>query len=203
MWCFLASARLRRIAKDYDGQVQVEHRCFALAPDATQIIRMFGSAEAGKAEIMSHWAAAAAHPDGDAIDVSLMRSRPFPYPYSMPGLLACKAAEQQGGPAAHWDMFDRVQHAHAVEARNIADPEALRDCAGDVGLDLTRWEQDFHSPKTGQAVERDLTTAHMRGVHAVPTLVFDDRWMVQGAVTEAMLRRAIDGILAGQDEHPE
>ncbi|MFQ5342778.1 MAG: DsbA family protein, partial [Anaerolineae bacterium] len=100
-------------------------------------------------------------------------------------------------------MFDRVQHAHAVEAHNIADPEVLRDCAVEAGLDLTRWEQDFHSPETRQAVELDLSAAHARGVHAVPTLVFDDRWMVQGAVTEAMLRRAIDDILAGQDEHPE
>lgn len=179
--------------------MQVEHHCFALAPDPTQITRMFGSAEAGKSEIMSHWAAAAAHPDGEAIDVALMRRRPFPYPYSMPGLLACKAAEGQGGPAAHWDMFDRVQHAHAVEARNIADPEVLRDCAVDAGLDLTRWEQDFHSPKTRQAVQQDLAQAQARGVHAVPTLVFNDHWMVQGAVPEDMMRRVIDDILAGRD----
>jgi predicted DsbA family dithiol-disulfide isomerase len=199
VWCFLASARLRRIVKDYEGQVQVEHRCFALAPDPTEITRMFGSAEAGKAEIMSHWAAAAAHRDGDVINTELMRSRPFPYPYSMPGLLACKAAEGQGGPAAHWDMFDRVQHAHAVEARNIADPEVLRDCAVDVSLEMACWEQDFHSPETRQAVEQDLTEAHTRGVHAVPTLLFNDRWSISGAVPEAMLRRIIDDILAGRD----
>ena len=58
---------------------------------------MFGSASDGKAEIMSHWEAAAGHPDGEAIQVDLMRSREFPYPYSMPGLLACEAAQRQGG----------------------------------------------------------------------------------------------------------
>ena len=177
----------------------MEHRCFALAPDPTQITRMFGSAEAGKAEIMSHWAAAAAHPDGEVINTKLMRSRPFPYPYSMPGLLACKAAEGQGGPAAHWDMFDRVQHAHAVEARNIADLEVLRDCAVAAGLEPARWEQDFHRSQTRQAVEQDLLVAHARGVHAVPTLVFNDQWSISGAVSEAMLRRIIDDILAGRN----
>lgn len=185
--------------KDYDGQVQVDHRCFALAPDPAQITRMFGSAEAGKAEIMTHWAAAAAHPDGEAINTELMRSRPFPYPYSMPGLLACKAAERQGGPAAHWDMFDAVQRAHAVDARNVANPEVLRDCAVAAGLDLEHWEHDFHSPDTRQAVEHDLTEAHTRGVHAVPTLIFNDRWSLSGAVPEAMLRRIVDDILAGRD----
>lgn len=185
--------------KDYNGQVQVEHRCFALAPDPGAISRIFGSLEAGKAEIMTHWEAAAAHPDGERINVVLMRQREFPYPYSMPGLLACKAAEFQGGQEAHWDMFDRVQHAHAVEARNIADLEVLRACARDVGLDVARWEQDYHSPEVWAAVKRDLEEARRHGVHAVPTLIFDDRWMVQGAVPEAVLRRFIEDILAGRD----
>jgi len=199
VWCFLASARLRRIAKDYDGQVQVEHRCFALAPDPEQISRIFGSPEAGKAEIMTHWEAAASHPDGERINVALMRQREFPYPYSTPGLRACKAAEFQGGQAAHWDMFDRVQQAHAVEARDIADFEVLRACARDVGLNVARWERDVHSSEVRAAVERDLEEARRRGIHAVPTLVFNDRWQVQGAVPETMLRRVIDDILAGRD----
>jgi len=185
--------------KDYNGQVQVEHRCFALAPDSTQITRMFGSPEAGKAEIMSHWEAAAAHSDGEAINTELMRGRSFPYPYSMPGLLACKAAELQGGQAAHWDMFDQVQRAHATEARNIADLEVLRDCAIEANLDLSRWEQDFHSPRTHQAVEQDLSQAHTRGIHAVPTLIFNEQWSLSGAVPEAMLCRIVDDILAGRN----
>lgn len=185
--------------KDYNGRVQVEHRCFALAPDPDAISRIFGSPEAGKAEIMTHWEAAAAHPDGERINVALMRQREFPYPYSMPGLLACKAAEFQGGQQAHWDMFDRVQQAHAVEARNIADFEVLRECARDVGLDVPRWEQDFQSPEARAAVERDLEEARRQGVHAVPTLIFNGRWTVQGAVPEAMLRRIIEDILAGRD----
>lgn len=160
---------------------------------------MFGSPEAGKAEILTHWAAAAAHPDGEAINVELMRSRSFPYPYSMPGLLACKAAEFQGGQAAHWDMFDRIQQAHAVEANNIADPQVLRRCAAGVGLDLVRWEQDFNNLETRRPVERDLAEAQARGVHAVPTLVLADKWSLPGAAPEEMMRRVIDNLLAGRD----
>jgi len=184
---------------DYDGQVQVEHRCFALAPDPTQITRMFGSPEAGKAEIMNHWAAAAAHPGGEGINTELMRKREFLYPSSMPGLLACKAAEQQDGHSAHWAMFDRVQRAHAVEARNIAEPEVLRACATDVGLDVAGWEQHFRSAETRQAAQADLADAQRRGVHAVPTLILADRWSLSGAVPEEMLRRIVDDVLAGRD----
>lgn len=177
----------------------MEHRCFALAPTPDAISRIFGSPEEGKAEIMNHWAAAAAHPDGEVINVEAMRGRPFPYPYSMPGLLACKAAEFQMGQIAHWDMFDRLQRAHLIETHNIADPDVLRGCAADVGLDLARWEHDFGSEQVRQAVERNLAGAQTRGVHAVPTMIFDDHWVISGAVPEAMLRRVVDDILAGRD----
>lgn len=185
--------------KDYEGQVQVEHRCFALAPTQERIRQMFGSPEAGKAEILSHWQATKGYPDSEDVNVELMRSRSFPYPHSMPGLLACKAAEFQGGQKAYWDMFDRIQRAHAVEARNIADPQVLHDCAAEVGLDLERWTQDFNSIEVRRTVEHDLTEAQTQGIHAVPTLVLNDKWAIPGAAPEEMLRRVIDEVLAGRN----
>jgi predicted DsbA family dithiol-disulfide isomerase len=197
VWCFLASARLRRIIKDYP-QLNIVHHAFALAPDRNAIARMFGGAEEGKDEIMGHWAAAAAQPDGEAINVELMRSRTFPYPYSMPGLLACKAAEMQGGMPAHWDMFDRVQKAHAEEARNITDTTVLKDCLAEIGLDVARWEADFASPEAKQAVEADLREAQQLGVNAVPTLIFNERWILPGAVPESSLRQIVENLLEGK-----
>jgi len=187
------------VVREFAGQVTVEHRCFALAPDPEAISRIFGSPEQGKAEILTHWAAARRHPGGEAIHVEGMRAASFPYPYSMPGLKACKAAELQGGPEAHRDLFDRVQRAHAVEARNIADFEVLRDCAREVGLDLERWERDFRSPEVERRVQAELQEAARRGIHAVPTLILNDRGVVQGAVPEEFLRRVIADLLAGRD----
>lgn len=179
--------------------VHVEHRSFALAPDPSSISRMFGDPVAAREEIMRHWAAAAAHPGGEAIDVALMRSREFPYPYSMPSLLACKAAETQGGMAAHWDMFDRLQKAHAVEALNVADADVLASCAADIGLDIARWEADFQSAATRQAVMADLREAQRLGVNAVPTVVFAGRWMLSGAVSEPVLEQAVLDVMEGRD----
>lgn len=180
------------------GRVQVVHRCFALAPDPDAVTRIFGGAEAGKAEILTHWAAAARHPDGERIAVELMRSRPFPYPYSLPGLRACKAAELLGGPHAHWDMFDRIQQAHAVEATNIADPEVLEACARDVGLDIPQWRRHFASLETERAVWKDVRDAAARGIRAVPTVIFADGRRLTGAVPEERYARALDAVLAGQ-----
>ena len=198
VWCFLTSARLRRISLDFP-QIDIVHHAFALAPNSNSISQMFGDAVNGKKEILGHWSAAAANPDGEKINVSLMRQREFPYPYSMPGLLACKAAQFQGGMVAHWNMFDRVQRAHAVEANNITETEILKGCAIDIGLDPTRWEFDFKSPAVRQAVEADIREARQVGVNAVPTLIFNQHWLLPGAVSEKVLRQVIEHLLADHD----
>ena len=114
----------------------------------------------------------------------------------MPGFLACKAAEFQGGPAAHWATFDRIQRAHIVETRDIADFGVLWECARDVGLDLGRWERDVRGPEARAAVEADLAEARRLGIRAAPTLVFGDRRRVQGAAPEGVLRQIIDDFLS-------
>ena len=199
VWCFLLSARLRRLAGEFGEELGIEHRGFALAPRPESIAEMFGGADEGKTEVLRHWAAAAAHPDGERIQTELMRSRGFPYPYSMPGLLACQAAAVQGGQSAYWNMFDRVQKAHATEARDIANPLVLKDLAAEIGLDMARWESDFENPSTRAAVEADIERAEALGIYAVPTLVLNDRWILQGAVAEADLRRVIATITQGGD----
>ena len=73
---------------------------------------MFGSAENARREILGRWLSAKRLPGGEEINPELPASRPFPYPYSMPNLRAVKAAEFQGGMAAHERMHDRLQRAH-------------------------------------------------------------------------------------------
>lgn len=199
VWCFLLSSRLRRLAGAFGEELEVEHRGFALAPRPESIAEMFGGAEEGKNEVLRHWAAAAALPDGERIQTELMRQRDFPYPYSMPGLIACQAAAIQAGQKGYWDMFDRVQRAHASEALNIADPLVLTDLASEIGLNVERWPSDFENPATRQAVEADIEEADQLGIYAVPTLVLDDHWILQGAVPEEDLRQVIGTISRGGD----
>lgn len=192
----MASARLRRIVRDYGDRVKVEHRCFALVPDHPEAAgRIFGSPEAGRPEALTHRAAAGSHPGGGEVDPGLMSRQESPYLSSMPGLLACKAAEFQGGPEAHWAMFDRIQRAHLVEARNIADHDVLRECAREVGLDVARWERDMGGGEVRAAVAADLAEARRLGISTVPTLVLAGRWRLRGSAPEGVLRRAIDDLL--------
>ncbi len=182
----------------YGERVAVSHRSFALAPDPEAIARIFGSAAAGKEEIMRHWETARRHAGagrGSRIDAELMRSRPFPYPYSLPGLRACKAAEFQEGQASHWRYFDRVQEAHLVECRNIADEEVLLDLARELGFDRARFAADLRGERTLRAVLADCEEAARLGIHAVPTVVVGRR-IIQGAVSMETYRAAIEKELA-------
>lgn len=195
-WCYALSPRLRRLVERHP-EIGVEHRCFALAPTPDAIVAIFGSKERGKREILEHWRAANANDDEHRINADLMASRPFEYPYSMPGLLACKAAEVQGGQAAHWDMFDRVQRAHLTECQNILDFEVLRQCAADVGLDVERWERDYRSAEVWEAVQRDLARAQIYGITGVPTLVAEGRFILVGAQRYERLEEWVGTIKEG------
>jgi len=185
-WCYCLSPRLRRVAKKFP-KLEIVHRCFALAPTPNTIAEIFGSKEQGKREILNHWRAANMNDDEHRINADLMASREFDYPYSMPGLLACKTAEMQGGQEAHWNMFDRVQKAHLTECRNIADINVLRDCAYEIELDIERFDKDFNNPSTANSVNKDIRLARELGVNAVPTLIIDRKWVVEGAVQGFML----------------
>lgn len=192
-WCYAFSPRVRQLVAEHP-EVRVVHRAFALAPTPQAIVAIFGSKERGKREILQHWRAANANDDQHRINADLMASRGFDYPYSLPGLLACKAAEVQGGHAAHWDLFDRVQRAHLTECLNIADFEVLRACAAEVGLDVERWERDFRSPEVAEAVERDLARARIYGISGVPTLVADGRYVLVGAQPYQRLEQWVEWV---------
>ncbi|MDR7428225.1 MAG: DsbA family protein [Armatimonadota bacterium] len=193
-WCYALSPRVPQLVSEYP-EVRVVHRAFALAPSPEAIVVMFGSKEAGKREILSHWRAANRNDDEHRIRADLMATRPFDYPYSMPGLLACKAAERQGGQEAHGAMFDRVQRAHLTECLNIADFEVLRQCAHDVGLNVARWERDYHAPDTRDQVEQDLVRARLYGITGVPTLVADHTYGLTGAQSYERLKAWLEAVL--------
>jgi predicted DsbA family dithiol-disulfide isomerase len=192
-WCYAISPRVRKLSREYP--LKVIHRCFALAPDPEAISKIFGSKEAGKREILNHWRAANENDDEHRIRADLMEKRDFDYPYSIPGLLACKAAEVIGGQSAHWDMFDRVQKAHLTECKNIADFEVLLECAKDVGLDIETWQRAYYDKGTLNLVYSDLNKAMEYGINGVPTLVANEKYGIVGAYKYEILKKWIENVI--------
>ncbi|TNF23052.1 MAG: disulfide bond formation protein DsbA [Rhodobacteraceae bacterium] len=169
-WCFNISARLRRLAGEFD--LDIRHRTFVLQASRAEMAARWGRPEQARATILGHWAtcrAASDHPE--RIDIAAMRRAGFDYPHGWNAALACKAAERLGGQAAHWDMFDRVQTAHLSEARNIADPAVLADLAREVGLNAQAFEEASAAAEVAGAVDRDRRQAWMLGIRSIPALI--------------------------------
>ena len=186
-WCYALSPRLRRLTEEFPD-IKVIHRGFPLAPEPNDIVQMFGSKEKGKRDILQHWKAANMNDDEHRINAELMEQRDFDYPYSTPALLACKAAELQGGQAMHWDYFDKVQEAHLTLCRNIADFDVLTDIARELSLDVEKFSADLRGEQVRYLLRLDIDRALELGVEATPTLVANDG-MLTGAVPYDSLKR--------------
>lgn len=169
-WCFNISPRLHILANEFD--LDIRHRTFVLQTSWAEMIARFGSIANAKTEILGHWESCKAASDTpDAFNVEGMRAASFDYPYGLPGALACKAAEVQGGQDAHWRMFDAIQMAHITEARNIADDEVLSVIASEIGLDVRRFVEAMSADATRSLVEVDRARARRLQVRSVPTII--------------------------------
>lgn len=181
------------------GQIRTEGKVFPLAASPEHYRQRFGSAEQAKAAMLEQWAAAARAPDGAWINTTLMGSRPFPYPASLPVLAAVKAAERQGGMLGHETYFELAQEAHLTHCRNVADRHVLLDLAHDLALDLGHFEADLDSGECDRAVLAEAEAARARGIQGTPTVLFDDRWALPGAVPIENYLAVVEDLLAGRD----
>jgi len=193
-WCYAMSPRVRRLAAEFP-QLEVVQRGFALAPDPTAIEKIFGDKAKGRLEILDHWRAANENDDEQRMNPELMAEQTFDYPWSMPPLLGCEAARQQGGDAAYWDYFDEIQKLHLTECRNIVDAEVLVECANRIGLDGELLMVTMADPATQTLVEQDMARAHAFGLRGVPALVLDGQLVAQGALPWAELVENVRQVL--------
>ena len=180
-WCYAISPRVYKLALQYPNQIKIVHRAFPLAPEPDGIAQIFGTKERGKLEILDHWRNANRNDDEHRINAELMATKSYDYPYSTPGLLACKSAELQGGNLMHGRMFDRIQKAHLTECYNINDFEILKMCAVEVGLDVAKWENDYNGAEVKQMLGEDVYKARQYGVNSVPTLIANGKYKLNGA----------------------
>ena len=193
-WCYVFSPRLRKLAEEFD--LDVHHHAFALSASPEEMISKFGSMPQAKEIILRHWEQCALADDAQRINVEGMRQKAFEYPFSTPGLKACKAAEKQGGSNTYWDYFDAVTHAHMSENRNIGDLQVLADIAEQVGLDKSIFLDDIYSTEREVEIQSDRQLAQSFGVTSTPTLIINNKWFIAGALDMKVLRHELTKILS-------
>ena len=111
---------------------------------------------------------------------------------SRSALVGEKAASRMGRGN---DFHDAVMRAYWGDARDISDRSVLADCAGEVGLDRSRFEAAFDDSSFDRLVQADVDQARTYGINSVPALVFNDKYLVSGAQPVEVLRQVVDRIV--------
>lgn len=179
-FCFPMSNRMRKIVSKYNN-IDVVHRSFALGWEPDHFIRMFGSREAVKPEVLTHWEQANQNDDDHRFNIEGMRETDFNFPTSKNGLRAAKAAGILGGQDAYWDAFDAIQNALFVENKNIEKFEILKAAIATTNIDLDQWVEQYEKAETEEAVLQDLATVQAYGIQGAPALVINQKYLISGA----------------------
>lgn len=81
--------------------------------------------------------------------------------------------------------------------RSTSDHAALLDAVRDAGLDAERARQILASDEFAEDVRRLEAFWQGNGIHAVPSVIFNQRWLIQGGQPPEAFERAIRDIISG------
>ncbi len=109
-------------------------------------------------------------------------------PNTMRALSVTELARDRG---LHRPVHDRLMHAYWEEARNIGDPEVLREVAVEVGLAENEVAAAIEDSALADRVRASTAEAQSLGVTGVPAFVLDNRLLVLGAQPQDVFEQAL------------
>lgn len=195
-FCFPMSASMRKLAELRDD-VEVVHRSFALGWEGEDFIRMFGSRQAVKNAVLSHWQKANEVDEEHRFNIEGMKQTDFLFPLSKKPLIAAKAAGMLKGEEGYWAAFDALQEKFFVQSKNIEEDAVIEEAMLKAGMELDEWRKVFRAKETEKAVLEDIELAHRYNIPSVPCLIIDGKHMVYGAKSLERLNQKIDEIKNG------
>jgi predicted DsbA family dithiol-disulfide isomerase len=114
---------------------------------------------------------------------------------SRPALVGAKFAEVQGvGDVYHQAVF----RAYWLYARSLADRDVLLEIAESAGLDGEAFLTALDSEELDVAVSADIAQAQMLNITGVPALVFEKKYLVNGAQPYEALCEVVEQIQTEQ-----
>lgn len=103
-------------------------------------------------------------------------------------------AERDRGGEMQRALMRRLFAAHFAEGRDVGDVDVLAGLAADVGLDAGAVRAYLASDAGVREVQQEIAEPRELGVTAVPTFLFDDKYVVEGAQPTPLFIQALDTI---------
>ena len=188
-WCYNAAVRIAEVEREYGDRVRIHWRAFPLIPDQQPGRRVTQKTREGRQRVAAEELGALfVTPE---IDTALPAS-------SVPAQTAAKCAERQGEDASA-RFRQALFVAQFSDNLDISRRDVLWALARQCGLDVDRFEADYASGEAYEAVLHDCAEgAAWFGVSALPTVIFDEKLSLVGAVPTERYRLMTDWILAGK-----
>ena len=114
-------------------------------------------------------------------------------PNSLRALRLTELARELGLHAA---AHDRLMDAYWAEARDIGDPEVLRELASEIRLPAEVVDDVLAGDRFHDLVRSSTGQAVSIGANAVPAFLLDRRLLVLGAQPEAVFEQAVEELAA-------
>jgi predicted DsbA family dithiol-disulfide isomerase len=202
-WCAVGLSALEQaIARVGEGlQVELHFQPFELNPqmaaegeDVTEHLgRKYGISEA---QIAQNGEAIRARGEALGFTFDMARRRRIHNTFDAHRLLHW-AGEQ--GAAQQRALKHALLRAYFTEGKDVSSPQVLATVAEELGLDAVRARAVLASDEYAEAVRAQQAFYRQQGIQAVPSVIFNDRHLVQGGqpveVFEQALRQ-LSGIAA-------
>ena len=194
-WCYIGQARFERALADFANAVDVEvrYRAYQLDPGAPMraepmleyLARRFGA----RARAMATHVIELGRAEGLVMDYERGLSVNTLNAHRLLAL-----AEREQGVAVQRALVRRLFAAHFAEGRDVGDPRVLTDLAAGVGMDAEPVRAYLESDAGTREVREEIAAAQRLGVTAVPTYVFDDKYVVEGAQPPELFLQALNTV---------
>lgn len=172
-WCWGSEPVLRTLETRFGSQMKVSYIMGGLVKDITAFYDNYnnigGDPESSNKSIANHWVEAS-NRHGMPVEIKGFKLFTKEQPSTYPQNIAYKAAQMQDEVLAN-RFLRRIREASAAEAQQTNLTEVLVELASEVGLDISRFLDDFTNGKAKAAFEEDLYTTAQYRAHGFPTFL--------------------------------
>ena len=194
-WCYIGERRFARALATFPdaARVDVVFRPFQLEPEAPATPRPLAEALGRKfgarAPQMMARVADAARGEGIEIRWDIAQAA-----NTLTAHRLLRLAERESGSVMQRAIAERLFDAHFTRGLDIGDAAVLAEIAAAEGMDRERVEAYLATDEGLREVRDEIEEAQAMGVTAVPTFVFDGKYVVQGGQPAPTFLRALEEV---------
>ena len=195
-WCYIGQARFERALADFGGasELSVRYRPYQLDPgaptEAVPMLDYLGRRFGPRARAMANHVIEIGRTEGLAMDYDRGLAVNTLHAHRVIAL-----AEREHGADVQRALVRRLFAAHFAEGGDVGNPRTLSEVAGDVGMNAERVRAFLESDEGTREVREEIAAASRLGVSAVPTYVFDDKFVVEGAQPSELFLQAMNSVM--------